>query len=559
MFKLPANPHGFLGLMRWGFIVIPLCIIVLGGARAWFEERDRLVENALVNAQLVRQYALRVLEAQSAVLDQVGRSLADVDLDAVDREVLRERLLDLERDFRFGVSLGITTGDGRLITSSRTYLIDDEVSEQDFYQVLRNGDESIAIDRVNLAAIGRDSIIVAKRRPGDRFAGVLLSAVDVDTFTSFFGEITQPKSASASLLRADGKLLVRHRAEAPPVVLAPDAAAMSAIASADSGTYETVAVTDGVRRIYAFKKLRQLPLFAHYGVATRSIWATWAERIVPGAILLLLAALLGYVALREAMRRMKADADAARAQYDRQLLDEAQRSAAFRETLLRELHHRVKNNLLQVQSLLRMRNTRSGVAKAILDEIENRVWAIGQVHDLLHQSEKLSSVAFEGLVRSVCGNQSIVPPERNVKLECESVPMEVDVELASPLALILVELLTNAIKHAFPDGRRGTIKVTIRPDGQFGIMEVADDGAGLPEGATGSRRSGLGLVDGLVKQVGGTLETATDAGTRFLIRFPLHREGADHPAAEADAMGTSPTAVLAKGLSSEVMPPAPGV
>ncbi len=87
--------------------------------------------------------------------------------------------------------------------------------------------------------------------------------------------------------------------------------------------------------------------------------------------------------------------------------------------LLRELHHRVKNNLLQVQSLLRMHNTRSGVPNAILDEIENRVWAIGQVHDLLHQSEKLSSVDLDGLVRAVCGNQSIIPPERNVNLEYE--------------------------------------------------------------------------------------------------------------------------------------------
>jgi two-component sensor histidine kinase len=525
MLKQFVNPHRLLGLMRWGFILVPLIILLIGGTSAWFEERARAVEAARVNAELVRQYALRVIEAQSVVLDQVGRTFAGVDLLAVDQDEIRERLLNLERDFNFAVSLGISAADGRLFTSSRSSPFGENIGDQGYFSALRDGDQAPVIDRTVLHALGRDAVIVAKRRPGEVFAGIIVSAVDVDAFTSFFGEITSTQGASASLLRSDGKLLLRHFPQAQAIHLEPDAPAMRAIAAGDFGTYEALAVSDNIRRIYAFRKLRQLPVFAHYGVAVETIWRTWATRLMPGVILLLIASLLGYLAARETMRRMLADEEAAQVRFDRALLDEAERTAAFKDMLLRELHHRVKNNLLQVQSLLRMRNVRSGAAPGVLEEIENRVWAMGQVHELLHESEKLSAVDLDDLVGAICRNPSIVPPERNVTLRYHCEPLVVDVELASPIALILVELLTNAVKHAFPHAEGGAITVSIRQEGQTGMLEVADDGVGLAEGDA-SRRSGLRLVDGLVQQIGGTLEVAAGGGARFIVCFPLSQDRA---------------------------------
>jgi two-component sensor histidine kinase len=100
--------------------------------------------------------------------------------------------------------------------------------------------------------------------------------------------------------------------------------------------------------------------------------------------------------------------------------------------------------------------------------------------------------------------------------------MRVPLDTAVPLAFITVEILTNAFKHAFPRGRRGTVTVATRREGDQGILTIADDGVGVPEARTTGRRSlGLHLVGKLVEQIGGTLTTPPPGQSGYRVVFPL--------------------------------------
>ena len=112
-----------------------------------------------------------------------------------------------------------------------------------------------------------------------------------------------------------------------------------------------------------------------------------------------------------------------------------------------------------------------------------------------------------------------------VRVICEADRVEVGVEAAVPLALVVVELVTNALKHAFPANGGGRIRVTLRDLGTEAVLTVEDDGIGLPDAGTRDRTSGLRLVERLVAQLQGRFEVAVDGGTRFTLTFPLGDEG----------------------------------
>ena len=197
--------------------------------------------------------------------------------------------------------------------------------------------------------------------------------------------------------------------------------------------------------------------------------------------------------------------------------------------LLREVHHRVKNNLQIVSSLLNIGNTDSttdGSDRRTLSSVNQRVRAMALVHEHLYQTEDLAVVdarvylgdlvhqLFQGMPLS----EGVIEPVMNF----ESTPIPMD--LAFPCGLIVNELVSNAIAHAFPRGRSGRIRteMTLEED-QFFRLTVADDGVGLPNGVDAFRSDsfGLELVRALVGQMHGTLDIESASGTEFVITFPV--------------------------------------
>ncbi|MEO7804256.1 MAG: histidine kinase dimerization/phosphoacceptor domain -containing protein [Actinomycetota bacterium] len=197
-----------------------------------------------------------------------------------------------------------------------------------------------------------------------------------------------------------------------------------------------------------------------------------------------------------------------------------------REVLLKEVHHRVKNNLQVVSSLLGLQaghfnDTR---LRQALEESQNRVFSIALVHENLYRSKDLAQVEFSDYVHSLVDNlprSSSAGMQVSVTQDIEA--CRLSIETAVPCGLIINELVTNALKHAFPGEGHGLIRVVLqRVDPSNWMLLVADDGIGLPLGIDMKKTESLGLelVSLLVKQISGSLEIKRDSGTSFQVTFP---------------------------------------
>ena len=197
-----------------------------------------------------------------------------------------------------------------------------------------------------------------------------------------------------------------------------------------------------------------------------------------------------------------------------------------REVLLQEIHHRVKNNLQVISSLmnLQLRRISDRSTREALQEGQARVQAISLIHEMLYQSRDYANVPFSEYARrlaaNVFGMAGVTSESVTLNLAIDDVALAVD--KAIPCGLILNELITNALKHAFPDGRRGTVHVALtRTDGGKLRLSVEDDGVGIPPGFDFRQTQSLGmhLVCTLAEQLGAELEFSRDSGTAIRFTF----------------------------------------
>ncbi|MBE9007864.1 PAS domain S-box protein [Fortiea sp. LEGE XX443] len=201
-----------------------------------------------------------------------------------------------------------------------------------------------------------------------------------------------------------------------------------------------------------------------------------------------------------------------------------------KEVLLKEIHHRVKNNLGIVSSLLQMqcRRTQDTQATAILRDSQNRIASIALVHEKLYRSDDLANIDFAqyipDLTTHLFDSYNVSP--NSIKLNIQVDSASLDIETAIPCGLIINELVSNALKYAFPDHRAGEIQVKLSQQNQSNlILIIRDNGIGLPADFDNKKVKTLGitLVQGLVKQLRGSIEINSQQGTEFKIKFTKSR------------------------------------
>lgn len=199
-----------------------------------------------------------------------------------------------------------------------------------------------------------------------------------------------------------------------------------------------------------------------------------------------------------------------------------------KETLLKEIHHRVKNNLQVIVSLLRLqaRHLKDEHARAMFMESQNRVHSISLVHEKLYRAGDLARIDFHDYLLSLTRGLtdgwkgSGVP----VDIVIEAAGVQLGVDTAIPCGLIVTELVTNALKHAFENAESGSICVSAAAEPQGWLkLTVRDNGIGLPQNLDIGRSGSLGLelVGSLVRQLSATLEIGRERGTSFEIHFRL--------------------------------------
>jgi PAS domain S-box-containing protein len=203
-----------------------------------------------------------------------------------------------------------------------------------------------------------------------------------------------------------------------------------------------------------------------------------------------------------------------------------QASLREKEILLREVHHRVKNNMQIMVSLLNLqaRNLKDPIHADLLKESQSRIKAMSMVHEKLYRSSDLSRIDFADYIESLAVHlfQFLAVDSRRIRLRRETEAIELDINNAIPCGLIVNELVSNALKHAFPGGREGEVTIMFRrlEDGRLHLA-VRDDGVGFPDNLDyrAAESMGLQLVNLLVGQLDGTLELIRDGGTEFRIVF----------------------------------------
>jgi len=197
-----------------------------------------------------------------------------------------------------------------------------------------------------------------------------------------------------------------------------------------------------------------------------------------------------------------------------------------KEVLLQEVHHRVKNNMQVISSLFSLAASQqtNPVLAAMLKENQNRVQSMALVHEKFYRKTDLAKVDFQDylhdLVTHLFRSFGVVG---RVQYVLQTEPVKLTVDSAIPCGLIANELLSNALKHAFPNGRAGTVTVQLSQDqAGLGQMSISDDGAGLPSEFDTKRGNTLGLqlVRTLTEQLGGQIEVLRKPSTKFTITFP---------------------------------------
>lgn len=210
------------------------------------------------------------------------------------------------------------------------------------------------------------------------------------------------------------------------------------------------------------------------------------------------------------------------------------RSLREKETLLAEIHHRVKNNLQVISSLLNLQagEVEDTSARERFGDAQMQIQSMALVHEHLYQSDDLGAVDVPLYIRSLCEQlwEVYAVSHNRIALELDIEPVAVDIAQAMPMALLLNELVTNSLKYAFPNGAKGTVSIVIRQVGEgCAQLTVRDDGVGMPADFDISVGTSLGqtLIQSLAMQLSGTLEMPQSGGATFSLTFPLNATADD--------------------------------
>ncbi|MFW6362734.1 MAG: sensor histidine kinase [Spirochaeta sp.] len=209
-----------------------------------------------------------------------------------------------------------------------------------------------------------------------------------------------------------------------------------------------------------------------------------------------------------------------------------QRMVEENQLLMRELQHRVKNNLSLVSSMLHLSalNESDTHLQEVFKESRYRIKAIAELYDLLYRSDRIDSIDLSGYISEVAQSAfEVFNHTDSIRLQIDAVTCRIISHKAVPLGLIVNELITNAMKYAFPSagpgghGRKGSIRVSLQQEyhgsSTWGVLQVCDNGIGLQ---TVKTPEGMGtlLLKSFIKQIGGELSVISDGGTEVTVRFP---------------------------------------
>ncbi|WP_068489438.1 sensor histidine kinase [Paramagnetospirillum marisnigri] len=340
-----------------------------------------------------------------------------------------------------------------------------------------------------------------------------------------FGELYRTVQAadlnnSYMIARSDGVVVTRYPLPAGGLPrLDPSRPPFSETAKAPAGWFRITSSFDKVERLISYRRLADLDVVVSASMTTSMVFRDWTIRtqrntsLFAGAMLLLLAlAAVTNESLRHEGRLLRDMEQKAR---------ELTEALEEKDVLFQEVHHRVKNNLQIISSLLTMQllHVNDEKARESLTDALDRIASMGLVHQTLYERNVAANVDlgvyFGRLAETLVGSHVGTKGSVTVQVEVEGC---LDLERAVPLGMLANEAMANALKHAFPEGRGGTVSITLGRDEHQWHFTVRDDGIGMPDRP--NQGIGLSLIKALSRQLGGRSAISNDGGTVVIVTFP---------------------------------------
>ncbi len=477
--------------------------------------------------------------------------------------------------------LGITDSSGRILCSSLSSAVGQDLSGRGWWRQARDSGQIVVSGLAESSLTGDPMVTVAAPldEPEPSFGGVMFLGIDARVFSGIARQSGLPPQAAAFLVdkagqtvSPDGLLsLTTLSAESikqhPSLAALPQPEQMKRVLAGSLRQFADAGL-DGIPRLYSVTPLRGSPLMTVVGLPESHLLG-WTRHdflraaLVPLTMMvwaLLTAAFAAHFMVARGLRSLSKTARALRrGDYAarpklrggprelRQLADtmtelatrveqhekSLSRSLEQKEAMLREIHHRIKNNLQVVTSLMSLQAGRlkDPAAIAAMADLQRRVRSLSLLHRHLYEGDDLRYLDFGQFVAELCQmvKASSGPVAQNVAIEVDIPPIPLGPDRAVPVALLITEALSNALRHGFPAGGGGRVSVGLAAsaDGRATIT-IADNGIGWampPEGAAlaGSSSQGMGmsLMQVFARQLGGELEVQGPPGTTIRFSFAL--------------------------------------
>jgi two-component sensor histidine kinase len=462
---------------------------------------------AVSSAEVVAANAGWVAETSRQLLQRVD-DFVGPDLDALPANALgflKESISTLPGSPR--IYLVGADGKTRLTTDPDFKPID--IRDRDYFKAVANGAQSyispLLVSRLN----GEQIFVISKRvERNGIFVGAAIVSFNSSLIEKVWNSLRFDPTSTVSLVRDDGELVTRFPLPEGPVNLSTFMLFTSLLPQSPSGTYDAVSAADGTQRMVAYRRVEGTHLVALASIgkdlAFTPFYNFTALSLAVAVPLILFLAFLAWFTYHWFAR-------------DARQREELAAALESNRMLFREIHHRVKNNLQAVNSLINLQK----IEPTAKQEMTQRIQAMVAVHEQIYRNDQFGLVDASAYLPSII-NKLIESYGREVKVNYDLEAIEVDREHALPLGLIANEVVSNAMKYAFPKAKESTLSVSLKrlAGDQKGVLTIRDNGVGFdPEKATGGM--GSKLIIGLVSQIHGKTHYSSDGGAIFELRFPL--------------------------------------
>lgn len=415
---------------------------------------------------------------------------------------------DAVADLPGNVQAYVVDRNGNTLYSTDPAIKPMNITDRPYFSELAKGAKT-HVSNLLVSRLTGEQIFVFSRRldRNGEFAGVATVAFQGSVLAAVWETVELGAGSTVGIIRNDGQLVARYPAPAGPLDMSKYTLFTDLLPKAPSGTYQAVSPADGVSRIVGYTVVDGTQFIA-VGSADRSAGMApfWKDVFIAGAVLMLAA--VGSVAAGGWIKHLLR-IDAAKSVRLTAALDENQ-------LLMREIHHRVKNNFQSVQSLIRTQQLPKHIQQSLLD----RIAAMVAVHEQIYSRDQFTTLSTRDLIPAVVDKLLLACGDR-VRVAYELENIDIAADHATPLALLTNEVVTNALKYAFPNGRSGVITVGLASlTNKRARLVIADNGIGFDKSAA-TKGMGTRIIQGVVGQLRGKFTYDRQDGTIFTAEIEI--------------------------------------